>query len=52
VTGGTIEGVEQDDLFTYKGILFATSPIGNLRWKAFEAYISRLREQGEKEEGQ
>ena len=34
VTGGTIEGVEQDSLFTFKGIPFAAPPVGDLRWKA------------------
>jgi para-nitrobenzyl esterase len=30
---GTIEGVERDGIATYKGVPFATPPLGDLRWR-------------------
>lgn len=34
VTGGTVEGLVQDGIASFKGIPFAAPPAGNLRWKA------------------
>jgi carboxylesterase type B len=38
VTEGTIEGVEQDGIFIFKGIPFA-APVGDLRWKSLQAHM-------------
>ena len=34
VTGGTIEGIEQDGIFIYRGVPFAAPPVDELRWKS------------------
>ena len=39
VTGGTIEGVAEDDIIAFKGIPFAAPPIGDLRWKSPQPVI-------------
>jgi len=39
VTGGTIQGVVEDDMMIFKGIPFAAPPVGELRWKAPQPVI-------------
>lgn len=34
VTGGTVEGVAEDEIISFKGISFAAPPVGDLRWKS------------------
>ncbi len=34
VAGGTIEGVEENGIFSFKGVPFAAPPVGDLRWKS------------------
>jgi para-nitrobenzyl esterase len=39
VTGGTVEGVINDGISTFKGIPFAAPPLGDLRWRAPQPVI-------------
>jgi para-nitrobenzyl esterase len=34
VTGGLVEGKQENGLMVYRGIPFAAPPVGNLRWRA------------------
>jgi para-nitrobenzyl esterase len=34
VTGGTVEGVVNDGIASFKGVPFAAPPVGDLRWKS------------------
>ena len=39
VTGGTIQGVVEEDMTVFKGIPFAAPPVDDLRWKAPQPVI-------------